>query len=331
LQYYREALSLAKKIDDNEDVLASLKLLTQNDTKNRKYYSNTYFRVADSIKIQEQKTRGKFARIAFETDQVIEKNEVLSTRMVYISLASAIAIGAVLSFFYIFRLRARNKQLLATEQQQLANEKIYELILQQQFETEQARIEERNRISMELHDGVVNRIFTTRFNLEQLQNNDPEKKKTLVAELQNTETEIRRISHDLNDSLGYDDNHLKEIIVNLVAAQQNESNTIFDLTIDKYIDWSAISGENKINIYRIIQEALQNVNKYAKAQKCFVMLLKSNDKTTLKIWDDGLGFDTKSTKKGIGLNNMKKRAQSMKGTFKIESKLGEGTSIEVVV
>ena len=184
---------------------------------------------------------------------------------------------------------------------------------------------------MELHDGVVNNIFTTRFNLELLESNNIEKRNELVTKLQNTENEIRRISHDLNKNLDFKDNHLSEIITNLITENQSANKTIFDLTIDKYIDWQEISGEIKINIYRIIQESIQNVNKYAKAEKCYIMLLKTNQKITLRIWDDGIGFNQEIVKKGIGLKNINKRAKTMNAELKIESEIGKGTLIELVV
>jgi signal transduction histidine kinase len=91
------------------------------------------------------------------------------------------------------------------------------------------------------------------------------------------------------------------------------------LTVDRYIDWSAVSSENKIHVYRIIQEAIQNLNKYSKAKKCFLMLLKTGDKTTIRIWDDG-----------IGIKNIIERVKSLNGECKITSTKGNGTKIEVI-
>ena len=331
LNYFKESFLLSKKVKSNDDVIQTLKLLTQNDSKNQKKYTDIYFKVSDSLRNESNKTRSKFARIAFETDQIEEKNQILNEQIFYVIIISVGVLSLIIGIFYIFRLRVKNKELEATEKQQKTNEKIYELILNQQFVSEESRKEERNRISMELHDGVVNNIFTTRFNLELLQTNNIKEQNELVLKLQNTEDEIRRISHDLNKNLDFKDNHLSEIITNLISENQKINQTIFDLTIDKYIDWEEVSGEIKINIYRIIQETIQNVNKYAKAQKCYIMLLKINKKITLRIWDDGIGFNQDIVKTGIGIKNIKKRVQTMNAELKIESHVGKGTSIEVVI
>ena len=331
LNYFKDGLTLSKEMKSNDDVLQTLKLLAQNDIKNQKKYTDIYFKVSDSIRNESQKTRSKFARIAFETDQIEEKNQILNQQLFYTILTSSGILSLVLGVFYVFRLRMKNKELKATEKQQKSNEKIYELILNQQFTSEESRKEERNRIAMELHDGVVNNLFTTRFNLELLASDNIKERNDLVLKLQNTENEIRRISHDLNKNLDFKDNHLSEIITKLIDDNAVVTKTIFDLTIDKYIDWEEVSGEIKINIYRIIQETIHNVNKYAKAEKCFIMLLKTNENITVRIWDDGIGFNQEIVKKGIGLKNINKRAKTMNAQLKIESEIGKGTHIELVI
>lgn len=183
---------------------------------------------------------------------------------------------------------------------------------------------------MELHDGIVNSIFTTRFNLMQLESGAADKKQKLVEELKKAENEIRKVSHDLKQNLLFEDKTVPEILANLIEAQQNDFNTKFDLSVDKYIDWSAISSDAKIHVYRIIQEALQNSNKYSKAARCCVFLLKTGDKTTIRIWDNGIGFNPEKVKQGIGLKNIKERAKALNGELKISSNPDKGTTIEIV-
>lgn len=330
LKYLEESLSLAKEINSNVDILASLKLLTENDLENKAHYSNLYFRASDSMQQLERATRNKFARIAYESDQIEEKNEILSKRNTNIIIVSAVVIFFLMAIFLINRLKSKNKELNFIQEQQKANEKIYQLMLSQQTKTEEARKEERNRIAMELHDGIVNSIFTTRFNLIQLDPEAPDKKEQLVKELENTEHEIRRISHDLKQNLLFEDKSFPEIVENLVASQNNPFHTKFDLSIDKYINWALVSADDKIHVYRILQEAIQNVNKYSKAERCFIMLLKTSDTLTIRIWDNGIGFNVEKSKKGIGIKNIEERTKALGGSLKISSKINEGTTIEVV-
>ena len=330
LSYITEGFKLAKKTKAAPFIIRSLKLLTENDSKNKIYYSNLYIKVNDSIQNVERITRNKFARIAYETDQIEEKNEILSKKNTRIILGSGIVIILLGGFFALYRLKSKNKELLFIKEQQEANEKIYQMMLAQQSETEQARNEERNRIAMELHDGIVNSVFTTRFNLIQLESSSPNKKQELINELEKTEQEIRRVSHDLTQNLFFDDKSLPEILISLVDSQQNQYNTKFDLSVDKYIDWSSVTSANKIHIYRIIQEAIQNSNKYSQAERCFIMLLKTGDKITIRIWDNGIGFNPEKVKYGIGLKNIKDRTKILQGELKITSSSGNGTTLEIV-
>ena len=330
LEYIKEGYLLSNKFKSSPYIIQSLKLLMENDLKNKTYYTNQYLKINDSIQEVERNTRNKFARIAYETDQIEEKNELLSKRNTNILIGSGIIIFLLGSFFIVYRLKSRNKELLFIKEQQEANEKIYQLMLHQQSETEQTRNEERNRIAMELHDGIVNSIFTTRFNLIQLESEATDKKEQLVKELEKAENEIRRVSHDLQQNLLVEDKTLTEILVNLIDAQQNEFNTKFDLSVDKYIDWSSISNDAKIHIYRIIQESIQNSNKYSKAERCCVFLLKTGDKITLRIWDNGIGFNPEKAKQGIGLKNIKVRTKALNGILKITSSSEKGTTIEIV-
>ena len=81
-----------------------------------------------------------------------------------------------------------------------------------------------------------------------------------------------------------------------------------------------------MNIYRLIQEAVNNAIKHAKASQIDVSLTESNNKINIVISDNGKGFDLATAEIGNGLNTMKKRASELKGNFKIES-TENGTSI----
>ena len=102
---------------------------------------------------------------------------------------------------------------------------------------------------------------------------------------------------------------------------------LIDLKTGDNIDWSTISTAIKINVYRIIQEALQNIDKYAAANKVAISMYKQDATLIITISDDGIGFNTKNSKNGIGLQNMQKRAEECNGTFHIISTSKTGTKI----
>lgn len=91
------------------------------------------------------------------------------------------------------------------------------------------------------------------------------------------------------------------------------------------ISWDEIEDETKFNIYRILQEALHNINKYAQAKNVRINFNIQDNMLILMVTDDGVGFDKKNIKKGIGITNMNSRAERLGGGFCIESLKGQGT------
>lgn len=86
------------------------------------------------------------------------------------------------------------------------------------------------------------------------------------------------------------------------------------------------------NLYRVVQEALNNIHKHAAAERVEVSIESRDDLIVLIVGDDGKGFDIKDANlhsKGIGLIGMKERAELMGGTFEVESAPGEGTTVYV--
>ena len=92
-----------------------------------------------------------------------------------------------------------------------------------------------------------------------------------------------------------------------------------------------MSPEIKMNVYRIIQEAFNNINKYANATKIGLALDVDDGFLHLEINDNGTGFNVKKVKNGIGLKNMKSRAEAMKGEIFIASEKGKGTNIKLKI
>jgi signal transduction histidine kinase len=220
------------------------------------------------------------------------------------------------------------------EEQQKANEEIYSLMLSQQKKLDEVVLKEKQRIGQELHDGVLGRLFGARLNLDSLNRKDDELaiagRDHYIAELKFIEQDIREISHELSREKFALINNFVAILTNLFEEQKNLSEaTDLKYSIDQAIKWDKVDNDLKINLYRIIQESLQNINKYAKAKTVLVNLLKDADHLHITIMDDGVGFDTNKKSKGIGLQNITSRVESCKGTFELKSKPGKGTTITI--
>lgn len=166
-----------------------------------------------------------------------------------------------------------------------------------------SRKEEQDRISKELHDGIVNEIYGIRMILGSLntQSGDEAQKKRLVyiKDLHKLETEIRTLSHQLNDNLFITQGSFDFLLQQLIAKNNaiGKSNFIYDSTL--LTAWEDYSPIIQINIYRILQELFLNVNKYACATTCIVTVNESYEFLTIVIKDDDVGFDLDHSHDGI--------------------------------
>src|SRR5690606_18251151 len=149
--------------------------------------------------------------------------------------------------------------------------------------------------------------------------------------LKNIEQDIREISHDLNREKYVLINNFTAILNNFIEEQETSFNIRVEQIIDEQIPWDKVQNSYKINIYRIIQESFQNINKYADASEIRLSLKKQDNHLVISIIDNGRGFELRNKKKGIGLQNMLTRANEMGGTLDIRSKKGKGTTIIVTI
>ena len=335
IQYSKEALVAARNSKNYRNVLAPLKQLAIVEPKNAAVYNKEYIHLNDSMQKADRNIADKFTRIEYETDQIKNENTDLvqqNRNLVYIFSGLAM-IGLFL--FVIRTQKAKNRELLFKQQQQKANEEIYNLMISQQNTIEVIRIKEKKRVARELHDGVLGRMFGVRINLDSLNKIDDgtavEKRKNYLTELKSIEQDIREISHDLNREKSDLINNFVAIVDNLFEDQKKTFKSKLIAIIDSGIKWELISNSIKINLYRILQEVLQNVNKYATADNIKIELKEEEDVLILIMSDDGIGFNVKTAKKGIGLQNILFRTNECDGMVDIKSKKGEGTRITITV
>jgi len=335
LQYSNEALTTAQKSKNKRNFLLPLKQLAIIEPTKAAEYNKEYIHINDSLQKADRKIADKFSRIEYETDEIKQENTDLTTQnrnLVYI-FGSVLILGM---FLYIIKAqKAKNRELLYKQEQQKANEEIYNLMISQQSNVETIRVIEKKRVAQELHDGVLGRMFGVRMNLDSLNKFNDElasqQRNSYLVELKNIEQDIREISHDLNREKSELINNFVAIVVDLFENQKKTFNSKLVYSIDSSIRWDLMSNAIKINLYRVVQESLQNINKYAAASSIKVEFKKGIDGLFLRISDDGVGFNVKKAKKGIGLQNMLSRVNECKGMFDVKSKKGEGTTITVTI
>jgi len=192
--------------------------------------------------------------------------------------------------------------------------------------------EERNRIARELHDSVSQLLFSAVLNSESasaLIESDPELAKARMESVQAVASEAQQQMRDLLTEL-----RLSPILGGLTAALDMFV-TVFSKREGIETSFS-VEGETKLapnierELYRIAQEALNNVAKHSQATSAAVELSFSPDLVRLKVEDNGVGFEPsrpKSGEPGLGLTHMWERAESLGGKLTVESTPGKGTKI----
>lgn len=335
VKYCKEALGLSRNSKNYRNVLGPLKQLALIEPQKASVYSKEYIHINDSLQKADRKMEEKFTRIEYETDEIKDENSdlVVQNRNIVYFFSIITILG--LFTFIIRTQKAKHRELMFKQQQQKANEDIYNLMISQQNTIETNRIKEKKRVARELHDGVLGRMFGVRINLDSLNTITDDmaivQRNSYLTELKNIEQDIREISHDLNREKSELINNFVAIVNDLFEEQKKTYKSVFVPTVDSAIKWELISNTIKINLYRIIQEALQNINKYANANFIKIDIKKENDDLILMISDNGIGFNVKTAKKGIGLQNILFRANECEGTVDIKSNKGEGTIITLKV
>lgn len=332
------AFQLGKKINYNEQVLKSLLFLSKMESgETSKAHLYEYIKLKDSIFDNERSMRNKFARIQFETDEIENKNKKI-TKDKQLLLITIFALLATLLLLYLnFAQRAKNKSLLFEKEQQKANDEIYSLMLKQQTKLKEERIKERHRISEELHDGILSKLFGIRMSFGLLttkMNSDQDlalKQNENIKHLQDTEIEIRKIAHELNNDILNSQADFSTIIKQYIHDLSELHLFEYNFKTKGQIYWEDINDKLKINLYRIIQEALQNIIKHAQANTINVLFELQNEILCLTIKDDGIGFNSKLKNNGIGLKNMKSRINNLNGNLKINSNTSKYTTVTVTI
>ncbi len=190
---------------------------------------------------------------------------------------------------------------------------------------------ERKRIAGELHDSIAASISAMKFRIENIademkQANGPlESLEDVASKLMEINNEVRRIMADLRPAI-LDDLGITPAIDWFCREYQK----IYPhISVEKQVGVSELEVPDSLRtpIFRILQEAMNNIAKYSKASLVSLTLWKDDGKISLTIKDNGQGFDLGTVRRGLGLSTMKERAELSGGAFEIESTIGKGTII----
>ena len=326
---YQQALSLGEEHMDLLEQYEGYDHLTDAQLFLSKTYEKTgmpdkalgayrsYMSIRDSI-FDSQKTNAlsyyqtlhesekKEAQIALQNEELalMENRNRLKNLHILIGVLAVFSIGG-LTIYIVSRRRARFKQ----EQQSQFTKKL--LKTQEQ---------ERIRIARDIHDSVGQKLVL----LSKSSSEDNFKKFNHLAG--ESLAELREISSGLYpmhlEQLG-----LTESLTSMINQMDDNSDILMEHSIDNLDE--ILNGEEKLQLYRIVQEAVSNIIKHSHGQEARVELKKEKKGYELTIWDNGRGFDITKFKMGIGIATMRQRAQMINAILRVQSNPMKGTTLNI--
>ena len=197
--------------------------------------------------------------------------------------------------------------------------------------------EERNRFARILHDSIGQSLLLMKLSLQNanrifMKQYVTKKFDDISNLLEDTISEVKEISHNIKP-LNLDELGLITVITSLCKTVSKESHITQHLNLPKQDP--ELTRELEICIYRVMQEALNNIIKHSKAKEFIVVLDIEDESITLIISDDGIGFkpsvllDEKYISDGMGILNMQERVDRLNGSFHIDSSHNNGTVITI--
>jgi len=187
-------------------------------------------------------------------------------------------------------------------------------------------------ISQEIHDNIGQILSLIRLNISTIKTEEdsPSERKVITSKelLDQAIEDLRDLPNMLNtEYVG------RQGLAELLRFQLNliQKTGLYNTTLEIHGEERPLDPEKKLIIFRIAQEALNNIMKHAQAKDVSMLLMYMPEKIILSIKDNGRGFSPEQTEKGLGLQNMAHRANLIGATFTLQSKPGEGALAQVIL
>lgn len=311
------------------------------------YYKEAinYFDIYDSLKdltlnkeIAEQSSRLEISYQTAQKDKAIASQQLTILRQqsnlkkyLVLILTCLLFMSGLMFLAYNYRKRSRSRKIAL--QEFIKDQDRINVIKQQESELKllKAGIEgqemERARLARELHDGIGGMLAAVKMNLslESAEGKDGKFKKVMEL-IELTADEIRKTSHNLMpDAL---------IRTGLENALESYCNGLSnDGKLDIMLDFQGgpfdLNNASELMVYRVVQELVQNTIKHANASELDILIKLLQDKFSIIVEDNGVGFDVQELNSGLGMKNLEFRVNAMNGNLNIQSRVGIGTTIHI--
>jgi PAS domain S-box-containing protein len=197
--------------------------------------------------------------------------------------------------------------------------------------------EERARISRDLHDGVAQTLYFLALKADssgKMVTSNPAEARSMLKDIgenaRKAIKDVRRAIFGLNP-LDWSQGDFNQALQQYVESFSEQMDWRHEYNVTANLNH--LAGRIKPVLFRVIQESLNNIAKHARAKNVTIAILDGEPNSQLKILiqDDGSGFDLETKKKGLGLQQMQRRVEAVRGSFNISSQPGEGTRVEVLM
>jgi signal transduction histidine kinase len=248
------------------------------------------------------------------------ENKVSTDLVISVIAISIFVLLLMLALIMIFRIYLKRKNKLQLEKQMMAVQ-FEQTLLQSQLEIQEQTFK---YISGELHDNVNQVLSLVRINLNTLHTNDSDKIEKMDDLLGKAIADLRQLSHSLDAEEIRNQGWTEPVIKTLRSL---EASGRYKIKCKISPDAPTIESEKGIILFRLLQEAINNIIKHSQASEINFETRNEKNSLTIELSDNGKGFELNNVTHGLGLRNLVSRAKMIDANLSLQSKPGSGTSV----
>ena len=270
-----------------------------------------------------------------QNEQIKKQNEIQRQKTLKISflIGFLVILIPVIGLLYLYYQKLQTQSELNIVQEEANQQKIATFLKEQELKLIKENIagqdKERKRIAQELHDSIGGNLASIKLQLSNTAKNN-KNYQHITKQIDDTYNQVRNLSHTLIPK-EFTENMFTRLLTNYIENIQKDNKTKITFSPHPKQEVNNIDEALKVTLFKIIQELLTNAFKHAKASQINIHLNKYEDSVNLIFEDNGIGFNTKIHKNGMGLDNIKSRLDSLSGSMRLDSFQNRGTLIDIEI
>ncbi|WCM42742.1 hypothetical protein MG290_03420 [Flavobacterium sp. CBA20B-1] len=279
-----------------------------------------YLDVVGKIKKENDQKLLVNQKVVYENHVLLRKNAQLK-REIYFVVATILTVSLLVLLVIFNIIQKINLKKIKLKNNYIEQDtQALEVTLNYKNAIENKLNESKKQIFMELHDNIVNKLFSTRFSLHKDYMNP-----NSLAVAANTLLDVKKTLIGICDNYSeinnlFEKDSFHKMLIELIENQPNNFIS-FQYEFDQSIEWFKTHPKVRFHLYRVLQELLQNIHKHSSATKAKIQIFKEGEHVKLVVTDNGKGF-TKTAKKGLGISNISNRLKEIDADFKMENNNG---------